>query len=67
MIEAKTEVVATPPAPKKKGKVPATLTEQDKAEVEKMAAAGATAKEIAKEINKPQITVITYLKTLKNV
>jgi len=67
MIEAKTEVVATPPAPKKKGKAPATLTEQEKEEVEKMAENGATAKEIAKEINKPQVTVINYLKSLKNV
>jgi len=66
MIEAKTEVVSTPP-PKKKGKAPATLTEEDKEEVEKMAHNGATAKEIAKEINKPQVTVITYLKSLKNV
>ena len=67
MIEAKTEVVATPPAPKKKGKAKAVLTEQEKEEIEKMAENGATAKEIAKEINKPQITVITYLKSLKNV
>jgi len=67
MIAEKTEVVAATPAPKKKGKTPATLTEQDKAEVEKMAENGATAKEIAQEINKPQVTVITYLKSLKNV
>lgn len=69
MIEAKIEEIAAnlAPAPKKKGKAPATLTEQDKAEVEKMAENGATAKEIAQEINKPQVTVINYLKSLKNV
>jgi len=69
MIAEKTEVVAAtlPPAPKKKGKAPATLTEQEMAEVEKMAAAGATAKEIAQEISKPQVTIINYLKSLKNV
>ena len=67
MIEAKAEIVATPPAPKKKGKAAATLTEQDMLEVEKMAENGATAKEIAKEISKPQVTVINYLKSLKNV
>ena len=68
MIEAKTEEIdVTPPAPKKKGKTAATLTEQDMLEVEKMAENGATAKEIANEISKPQVTVINYLKSLKNV
>lgn len=68
MIEAKTEeIAATHSAPKKKGKAPATLTEEEEVEVENMAENGATAKEIAQEINKPQITVINYLKSLKNV
>jgi hypothetical protein len=68
MIEAKTEEIAvTHSAPKKKGKAPATLTEEEEVEVENMAENGATAKEIAQEINKPQVTVINYLKSLKNV
>ena len=52
---------------KKGGKPKATLSDREMAKAGQLYAEGKSAKDIAKDLGKPKVTVLTYLKTLSKI